>query len=72
MANEKRSEPQDQAGQTRSTSEETPPPGAGVINNSRSGQGVADNPVIRARRDAGDKLADRVREEGPDDPVKAL
>lgn len=72
MANENRRESQDQNDQTHSDAEEAPPPGAGVINNSRSGQGVSDNPVIRARRDAGDVLADEVREEGQSDPDKAL
>lgn len=39
------------------------PPGSGIINNSRSGQAVSQNPVTRVGRDAGDVLADEVREE---------
>lgn len=40
---------------------ESAPPGSGVINSSRSGQAVSENPVIRADRDTGDVLAEQVR-----------
>lgn len=57
----------DQPDQERSDASTTPPPGTGRINSSRSGQAVSDNPVLRVDRDAGDVLAENVREEGRGD-----
>lgn len=58
--------PGQQPGPDRSETDIPPPPGAGRINSSRSGQSVSENPVLRAGRDAGDILANNVREESSD------
>lgn len=42
------------------------PPGSGIINSSRSGQAVSENPVLRADRDVADVLAPDEREKPED------
>ncbi len=47
-----------QLGRTRS--ENSPPPGAGVLNSDGSATGATENAMQRLNRDAGDVLADQV------------
>lgn len=54
----------------RERTEASPPPGAGVVNSTRTGQANSENPVLRTDREAGDVLGDRLLEKDLDENAR--